>query len=75
MAYDAESDRIVVFGGFDWSRRQLLADTSILDLDTASWAEVGSDPSPAQRNLHQMAYEPGSDKVFLWGGHIRPYSD
>jgi len=75
MAYDAESDRIVVFGGLDWSRRQLLADTWILDLDTSSWEEVVTDPSPPQRNFHQMAYDPGSDEVFLWGGDIRPYSD
>lgn len=75
MVYDAESDRIVLFGGLDWSRRQSLADTWSLDLDTVTWTEVVSDPSPPQRNFHQMAYHHGSDRVFLWGGDIRPFSD
>lgn len=75
MAYDAESDRIVLFGGLDWSRRQSLADTWSLDLDTATWTELVSDPSPPQRYYHQMTYSGGSDRVFVWGGDIRPFSD
>ena len=75
MAYDAESYRMVLFGGFDWSERSLLADTWILDLDSATWTEITTDPSPPPRNFHQIAYDRGTDHVYLWGGDIRPFSD
>lgn len=72
MAYDAGSDRVVLYGGRGDSG-QLLNDTWLLDLDAETWTRVDVEPSPPKRVFHQMAYDAATDRVVLWGGDIRPY--
>jgi hypothetical protein len=67
MAYDVESDRIVLFGGGTSSTNNY-DDTWVYDFNTDSWTEMQPDVSPPGRGYHGMAYDPQSDRTLLWGG-------
>jgi len=71
MAYDAESDRIVLFGG-GTGAAQSFDDTWVYDYNTDTWEELQPEVSPPARAYHGMAYDPGNDRVMLWGGHTLP---
>jgi hypothetical protein len=67
MAYDAPSDRIVLFGGF--GAPGVLGDTWTYDVESNTWSGTkssGSRPSP--RDAHAMVYDPKIDRVVLFGG-------
>ena len=67
MAYDAESNRILIFGGT--SKGELvgdLDDTWSYDLNSNTWIDMNPAPSPP--NLPAMAYDAESDRVVLLGG-------
>ncbi|MBN1201219.1 MAG: hypothetical protein JXJ20_05120 [Anaerolineae bacterium] len=66
MVYDAESDRIILFGagGGEWDDPQTWA----YDFDTNTWTNMNAGNSPSPRFFHQMAYDAGSDLVIMWGG-------
>jgi hypothetical protein len=62
MAYDEQSDRVIVFSGTG------RADTWAYDYDTNTWTEMTPAESPPARVYSQMAYAPGIDRVILFGG-------
>jgi N-acetylneuraminic acid mutarotase len=72
MAYDAESDRMVLFGGMDWDSEQgnirLHDDTWTYDFDSNTWTKMAPQVSPPGRHFHAMAYDARSDRVILFGG-------
>ena len=68
MAYDAESDRVILFGGDSRPIQFHQGDTWAYDLDTNSWTDMNPATSPAERALPAMAYDPQSDRVILFGG-------
>jgi len=73
MVYDAESDRMILFGGLDAESIptgdfRFLNDTWAYDLDANTWTKMAPDSSPPGRNWFAMAYDPGSDRVILFGG-------
>ena len=68
MVYDASADRFVVFGGFDPETGSYLAETWLLDMETESWTLVDSEEAPQGRNFTGLAYEPRTERVYLWGG-------
>lgn len=73
MAYDRESDRIVLFGGgtvasFTPPQSSLRDETWAYDFDSNTWTNMTSNPAPAPRALHSMAYDSNSDKIVLFGG-------
>jgi N-acetylneuraminic acid mutarotase len=70
MAYDVESDRIILFGGYDGSR---LGDTWTYDYGTDAWQEVTPALSPPARYSHAMAYDAHSDLVIMFGGYDGSY--
>jgi N-acetylneuraminic acid mutarotase len=70
MAYDAESDRIVLFGG-GTSPTNLFDDTWVYDYNTDTWTEMQPEMSPPQRGYHGMVYVPEIDRTLLWGGTTR----
>lgn len=67
IAYDAGSDRMVLFGGFDGST--LNDQTWALDLRVRRWTRMHPAVSPPPQNFHAMAYDPEADRVILFSGH------
>jgi N-acetylneuraminic acid mutarotase len=65
MAYDTESDRVIMFGGgvdfFD------VEGTWAYDYNDNIWTEMSPEISPPKDHGHQMAYDSESDRVILWG--------
>lgn len=66
MAYDAESARLVLFGGAD--AVDLFDDTWIYDFDANVWTDLNPATRPAARGRHAMAYDGQSDQIILFGG-------
>jgi hypothetical protein len=70
-AYDAGSDRIVLFGGakaLDGDNVDLFTDTWAYDVDAHTWTEMDPDTTPPVRAYGAMTYDPDLDRVLLWGG-------
>jgi WD40 repeat protein len=70
MAYDVQSDRIILFGGSPGFAvdGDLLADTWAFDADTGTWTEMSPAIPPPAREGAVMWYDPTVDLVFLFGG-------
>ncbi len=67
MAYDTESDRIILFGGFV-GMPIVYNDTWAYDLNTNTWTELTPKVAPSGRVGHTMAYDVESDRIILFGG-------
>ncbi len=65
LAYDAELDRIILFGGYD-ATRTYLNDTWAYDFNSDTWTEMKPSTSPPSRNYHAMAYDATADRVLVW---------
>jgi hypothetical protein len=68
MAYDAESDRIVLYGGGG-----LLAggsETWAYDYDSDTWTRMAPDLVPGTLSLHSMTYVDSLDRVLLFAGML-----
>jgi hypothetical protein len=63
MAYDDQSQRVVLFGGFFQGE---LGDT--WEWDGASWSEKTSATAPSARSDAAMAYDSSRKKLILFGG-------
>jgi hypothetical protein len=61
MAYDAESERFVFFGGES-------DHTWTFDPDANAWTQMEPALAPAGGNYHMMSYDPVSDRSILFGG-------
>lgn len=68
MAYDAESDKVIVFGGATVFAGEVLGDTWAYDADSDTWTQMNPTVSPPARAGHAMWYDPTADLVFLFGG-------
>jgi len=66
MAYDVESDRVILFGGAPASGA--LGDTWAYDYDNDAWTEMAPVVSPAPRVYSGMVYDPRRDRMVLFGG-------
>jgi len=66
-AYDAESDRVIDFGGWDLGP-EFSDQTWAYDVDTDTWTRMNPTMSPSGRNFQAMAYDPKGDRVILFGG-------
>lgn len=78
MAYDAESDRSILFGGgADRDGGGLSNETWAYDYDSNTWTRTNPSTSPAARGSHGMTYDPASDRVILFGGRnsIQDFGD
>jgi N-acetylneuraminic acid mutarotase len=68
-SYDAESDRVIMFGGTPDSRPYLpYDDTWAYDYNSNPWTEMQPPVAPPPRTFQGMAYDYESDRVFMWGG-------
>jgi hypothetical protein len=66
MAYDSESDRIVLFGG-DRHFQPRYTDTWVYDLNSNNWTEMHPVNTPSGLSNYQMSYDSESDRVILFG--------
>lgn len=66
MAYDAGSDRVILFGGAPASG--VLGDTWAYDYDGDAWTELSPSTSPPARTYSGMVYDPKRDLIVLFGG-------
>ena len=62
MAYNAGSDRVILFGGTGGF------ETWAYDFNRNEWTNMNSVVHPSGRWAHAMAYDAGSDRVVLFGG-------
>jgi hypothetical protein len=65
MAYNVESDRVILFGGYGAG---YLGDTWAYDCDTDRWTQTDPDNPPVARSGAAMASDSESDAVMLFGG-------
>lgn len=68
IAYDAQSDRIILFGGILGGIRQ--NDTWAFDYANNTWTEMTPIASPPARNWHRMVYDARGDRIVLFGGSV-----
>ncbi|MFQ5918515.1 MAG: kelch repeat-containing protein [Thermoplasmata archaeon] len=66
LAYDAESDRSVLFGGR--SGNETYDDTWGFDANAGSWSLLAPTMSPPPLSGHAMVYDSESDRLVLFGG-------
>ncbi len=67
LAYDSESDRIILFGGFEIEPVQwrILNDTWTYDTNTNTWTEISTE---GPNITGDMVYDSESDRVVFHGG-------
>ena len=68
MVYDAQRDRVVMFGGADISN--VLNDT--WTWDGSSWTNLNLSPAPSPREGHSMAYNSQTGSILVFGGFGAP---
>ena len=68
LAYDAESDRVILFGGISMVDIIYVNDTWAYDFNTNTWTEMKPKTSPRGRNFQAMTYDSKADRVLVWGG-------
>lgn len=67
MAYDAESDQVILFGGVISDKGRTAKDTWSYDSSTSTWRQIKSTPSPGKGD-GPMAYDAESDRVIFFIG-------
>ncbi|MFZ5469810.1 MAG: Kelch repeat-containing protein [Myxococcota bacterium] len=70
MAYDSQSDRVIVFGGQGCPGNTTLDDTWAYDFNNNRWESMDptmTSPRPSARFGQQMAYDSQSDRIILYG--------
>jgi N-acetylneuraminic acid mutarotase len=65
MAYDEESDRVILFSGRSDDK---VADTWTYDYNTDAWQQLSPSVQPPWLRAHHMTYDNESDTVVLFGG-------
>ena len=68
MAYDSESDRIILFGGWDLANNKGYKETWAYDYNSDTWTNMKPAVSPPGRNTHSMVYDSKADRILMWGG-------
>lgn len=70
MAYDSQSDRIILFGGrVSVSYLGVNGETWAYDYNANVWTNRNPTYAPSARYGHAMAYDSQSDRVILFGGY------
>src|SRR5439155_1602023 len=69
MAYDSDSDRVILFGGYGWGGNY--DDTWAYDFNTNNWPNLNPVSKLPTRLYHAMAYDSQSDRVILVGGYTQ----
>ncbi len=80
MVYDAESDRMILFGGLDagviaGADDKWFDDTWAYDFDSNKWTKMKPAASPPGRNYYPMAYDVSSDRIVLFSSSTSRIND
>jgi N-acetylneuraminic acid mutarotase len=67
MVYDSDSDKIILFGGFDGEKDY--NETWLYDYNTNNWTNLNPFTAPSPRRAHSMAYDSKLNKFVLFGGY------
>lgn len=68
MAYDSNSDKMVLFGGYSVWTNKYKNETWSFDYAAKSWRQMSPASPPRGRNFHMMAFDPGAHRVLMLGG-------
>ena len=68
LAYDSESDRVILFAGYDFINNKLYDETWVYDYNSNTWTKMDPAVHPGDRNYQNMTYIPSIDRVILFGG-------
>lgn len=67
MAYDEQSDRVILFGGI-LEGTSVAADTWAYDYNANTWEQMNPASHPSARFAPAMAYNSEADRMILYGG-------
>jgi N-acetylneuraminic acid mutarotase len=73
-AYDSESDRVIVFGGWKWAHGDSVpqstgvGETWSYDYNTNTWTNLTTENSPPFRGSCSMSYDEANDRMIMYGG-------
>jgi N-acetylneuraminic acid mutarotase len=68
IAYEVESDRIILFGGINPNTFDYYDDTWAYDYNSDTWTDMQPKVSPPGRNYQSITYDAKADRVLTWGG-------
>ena len=70
MSYDIESDRVIFFGGADFTKEdaEWFNSTWAYDYDNDSWQEMNPKNPPPGRSYYGMTYDSDQDRVLVFSG-------
>jgi N-acetylneuraminic acid mutarotase len=68
IAYDTQSDRVILFGGLNPSSYFVYDDTWAYDFNSDTWTEMKPSTSPPGTNYQALAYDSKADRVLMYGG-------
>ena len=68
MAYDTESDRIVLFGGYEPNKHIIFNETWSYDVNNNVWTRMNPEVAPVGGVSPAMVYDSKIDKMVLFGG-------
>lgn len=73
MEYDSESDRVILFGGFNgdiFDPDDYFGDTWAYDFNSDTWENLTTTVSPSARGVPSLSYDSESDRIVLFGGSM-----
>ncbi|TLZ70592.1 MAG: hypothetical protein E6K10_07470 [Methanobacteriota archaeon] len=68
IAYDAQSDRLILFGGGNHLTSVYSNETWAYDFETNTWTNMSPPSPPSRRYDFGMVYDSRADRVILFGG-------
>jgi hypothetical protein len=71
LAFDSESDVVIVFGGIRGPGLPAHGDTWAYSYENNEWTNMSPTVAPDVRGAHLIVYDSESDRVILFGGLIR----
>ncbi len=76
MVYDAESDRMILFGGMDVNSGMAYSnETWTFDYDSNAWTQMNPQVRPPGVNFQPMSYDAEADRVILIGSNADEITD
>ena len=75
MAYDSESDQVILVAGTDANTWVTLNDTWAYDYEFDTWTELAVKNPITPHHFADMAYVPEADRIILFGGLASPGED